>query len=148
MNTNEKLTRASALKILAEQLKGKVPTKTSQLTNDSGFQTEAQVEAAITGKGYQTDTQVAAAISGLRTELMGEGVPEAYDTFKELADYIEGHQDASDALTAAIGDKVSKEDGKGLSSNDYTNEDKAKVAGLEFATDEEITAMIAEVFGA
>ena len=74
-----------------------VPTKVSDLDNDSGF---------------QTDTQVSAAISGLRTELMGEGVPEAYDTFKELADYIASHQTAADALTAAIGNKVDKVDGK------------------------------------
>lgn len=55
-----------------------------------------------------TTATVNSAISALRTELMGEGVPEAYDTFKELADYIENHQDASDALTAAIGEKADK----------------------------------------
>lgn len=48
------------------------------------------------------------AIANLRTELMGEGVPEAYDTFKELADYIATHQEAADALTAAIGNKADK----------------------------------------
>ena len=48
------------------------------------------------------------AISALRTELMGEGVPEAYDTFKELADYISTHQTAADALTAAVGNKADK----------------------------------------
>ena len=34
-------------------------------------------------------------------------------------------------ITAKLGDKVTKEEGKGLSSNDYTNEDKAKVAESE-----------------
>ena len=55
-----------------------------------------------------TTTTVNNAISALRTELMGEGVPEAYDTFKELADYINTHQSAADALTAAVGDKADK----------------------------------------
>lgn len=55
-----------------------------------------------------TTATVNSAISALRTELMGEGVPEAYDTFKELADYIETHQEAADALTAAIGEKADK----------------------------------------
>lgn len=55
-----------------------------------------------------TSAQLSEAIAALRTELMGEGVPEAYDTFKELADYIAAHQDVSDALTAAIGDKADK----------------------------------------
>lgn len=55
-----------------------------------------------------TTATVNGAISALRTELMGEGVPEAYDTFKELADYIETHQEAADALTAAVGNKADK----------------------------------------
>lgn len=70
--------------------------------------------------------------------------------------------------------KVDKEDGKGLSSNDYTSEEKTKlgtvaegatkveagsadgtvkingtdVTVIEIATDEEVTAALAEVFGA
>ena len=39
------------------------PTKTSQLTNDSGYQTAANVETIVTGKGYQTASQVSSAIS-------------------------------------------------------------------------------------
>ena len=41
-----------------------------------------------------------------------------------------------------------KEDGKGLSSHDFTDEDKAKLAGLTFATDEEVAAALAEIYGA
>lgn len=55
-----------------------------------------------------TNAMITASIAALRTELMGDGVPEAYDTFKELADYIETHQEAADALTAAIGEKADK----------------------------------------
>ena len=39
------------------------PTKTSQLTNDSGFQNATQVNATITGKGYQTQAQVQSLIN-------------------------------------------------------------------------------------
>lgn len=109
-----------------------VPTKVSDITNDSKFQTETEVNTAI---------------GGLRSELMGEGVPEAYDTFKELADYIEAHKTAADALTAAVGNKVDKVEGKGLSSNDYTDEEKAKLAGMTVATDAEVAEMLAKVFG-
>lgn len=35
-----------------------VPTKTSQLTNDSGYQSATSVESIITAKGYQTQSQV------------------------------------------------------------------------------------------
>lgn len=41
-----------------------VPTKVSQITNDSKFQTEDEVEATVTGKGYQTAAQVETAITG------------------------------------------------------------------------------------
>ena len=101
----------------------------------------------ITDKAVDVGASISTAISGLRTELMGEGVPEAYDTFKELADYIETHQTAADALTAAVGNKVDKVEGKGLSSNDFTDEEKAKLAGLELATDAEVQEMLDEVFG-
>ena len=48
------------------------------------------------------------AISALRSELMGEGVPEAYDTFTELAAYIDAHEDVATALNSAIGAKADK----------------------------------------
>lgn len=40
-----------------------VPTKTSQLTNDSGYQSATAVESIIMAKGYQTASQVNSAIS-------------------------------------------------------------------------------------
>ena len=48
------------------------------------------------------------AIDGLRQELLGDTPVEAYNTFTELAVYIEEHQDAADALTSAIGSKADK----------------------------------------
>lgn len=40
-----------------------VPTKTSQLTNDSGYQSATNVEPIITAKGYQTQSQVQSLIN-------------------------------------------------------------------------------------
>lgn len=40
-----------------------VPTKVSQLTNDSGFQNATQVKATVTGQGYQTQSQVQSLIN-------------------------------------------------------------------------------------
>lgn len=62
--------------------------------------------ASLSGKAESS--AVTTAIDQLRKELMGEGVPEAYDTFKELADYIETHKEVSGALSAAIGKKADK----------------------------------------
>lgn len=40
-----------------------VPTKVSQLTNDSGYQSATAVESIITDKGYQTQSQVQSLIN-------------------------------------------------------------------------------------
>lgn len=58
------------------------------------------------------------------------GAPEAMDTLKELADAIAANSNVMDALNSAIGGKVDKADGKGLSTEDYTTEEKTKLAGL------------------
>lgn len=59
------------------------------------------------------------------------GAPEAMDTLKELADAIAANSGVMDALNSAIGGKVDKADGKGLSTEDYTSEEKSKLAGLQ-----------------
>lgn len=41
-----------------------------------------------------------------------------------------------------------KEDGKGLSANDFTDDFKAKLDGIEVAADSDVTTMLDEVFGA
>lgn len=53
----------SNLSISSGVLSATVPTKVSQLTNDSGYQTSTQVNSAITSKGYQTSAQVESAIT-------------------------------------------------------------------------------------
>ena len=57
-----------------------------------------------------TDADVTAAVTTLKQEMLGETPVEAYNTFTELANYIETHQDAADALTAAIGTKANQSD--------------------------------------
>ena len=56
--------------------------------------------------------------------------PGTYDTLKEIAEYIEAHEDVVTSLNAAIGNKVDKVEGKGLSANDFTDELKSKVESL------------------
>ncbi|MDO4313789.1 MAG: hypothetical protein Q4C52_11970 [Eubacteriales bacterium] len=62
-------------------------------------------------------------------DLIGSA-PETYDTLQEIAEYIASHETVATALNSAIGNKVDKEAGKGLSSNDYTNEEKEKLADI------------------
>ena len=53
--------------------------------------------------------------------------PEALDTLKELSDAIGGNPDFATNINNIINNKVDKIVGKGLSTNDYTNEDKNKL---------------------
>lgn len=66
--------------------------------------------ADIAAKASSGDitTAVNTAVNNLKDELMGGEVAAAYDTFKEIADYISSHKDAADALNAAIGNKADK----------------------------------------
>lgn len=72
-----------------------------------------------------------------------------YDEYMVLDGELEPVGDWAVDLSgfAKTEDVVAKEAGKGLSANDYTDEDKAKLAGLEFATDAEVAEMLTEVFG-
>lgn len=71
-------------------------------------------------KGY-TDEKVG---------LLMNNSSEAVDSVMELAAAMENNKDAIDALTEIAGKKVDKVDGKGLSTNDYTTEEKNKLAGI------------------
>lgn len=82
---------------------------------------------------YKSDIQAAIA------ELINSA-PETLDTLNEIATAITGNKSLIESINAAIANKVSKEDGKGLSANDYTDEDKAKVQ--EVLTSVQIQTMI------
>lgn len=64
----------------------------------------SEIITALNAKA--TTTSLNTAIQELRAELLGDTPVEAYNTFTELAAYISTHQEAADALTAAIGNKA------------------------------------------
>ena len=120
-----------------------VPTKTSQLTNDSGFLTSHQdisgkqdkstLESDVAAKGFTKNTGTYSKPSG--------GIPKgdlaaAVQTSLGKADTaLQEHQSLAAYRTAAAQDvidsgKVDKVTGKGLSSNDYTATAKAKVDAI------------------
>lgn len=82
----------------------------------------------------------------------------AYDTAEEVdtklggkVDKVDGKglssNDYTDEDKAKLDNKVDKEDGKGLSEANFTAAEKEKLAGIEFATDEEVAAALAEIYG-
>ena len=132
---------ASSIDLTSYAKKTELPTKTSQLTNDSGFLTRHQdisgkqdkstLEADVAAKGFTKNTgtyskpaggipksDLAAAVQTSlgKADSALQSVPSTYRTASE--------QDTIDS------GKVDKVTGKGLSSNDYTDAAKAKVDSL------------------
>lgn len=164
-----KIAGVAALKALAQKLHTELPTKVSDLTNDAGYQTGAQVESAINAKvssTYRAGGSVAFASLPELTEANCGLVVNVTDAFTTTASFVEGagkkHPAGTNVAVVQSGDTyqydvlagfvdlsglVEKEEGKALSSNDYTNEEKAKLASFELATDAEVTEMLEEVFG-
>ena len=112
-----------------------VPTKVSELNNDSAFQTNTEVAQAI---------QTAIAKTGHASFKKVDAVPEAesaednvmylvmnsktkhYDIYAK----VENEVVLLDDTTVDLTNYVEKEEGKGLSTNDYTTEEKEKLAGI------------------
>lgn len=82
-------------------------------------------EAASTD-GLATETYVDEKVAGLV-----DTAPAALDTLNELAAALGDDPNFATTVATQIGEKVDKIEGKGLSTNDYTNEEKAKLASIE-----------------
>lgn len=118
---------------------------------------------AITDKAVDVGAAIASAVSkaGHASFEKADAVPSAaearenvlylvmnaetshYDIYAKVGETVELLDDTTVDLTG----KVDKVEGKGLSTEDFTTELKAKLAGIEIATDAEVTEMLNEVFG-
>lgn len=95
---DDSTTLAAKLTELVEALDGKAAaTHTHAQADVTGL------EDALTAR--PTTEAMNAAISTAISGLIN-GAPETYDTLKEIADYIDAHQDVVDALNASIGSKA------------------------------------------
>lgn len=113
----------------------KVPTKVSDLTNDSAFQTNTEVaqaiQTAISKTGHAVFKKVDAVPEAAAAEdnvlyLVMNSKTKHYDIYAK----VENEVVLLDDTTVDLTNYVEKEDGKDLSTNDYTTEDKEKLAGL------------------
>lgn len=97
---------------------------------------------------YYTKPQTDAKITEKVTEIVADA-PEDFDTLKEMSDWIDSHEDSAAAMnsaiqqnTTAIAGKVDKVTGKGLSTEDYTTDEKTKLAGLSNYDDTALTSRV------
>ena len=125
-----------------------VPTKVSDLTNDANYQTEDQVNAKISAV-YKPGGSVAfASLPTADADHLGM-VYNVTDAFTTTDDFVEGagsqYPAGTNVVVVSVEDAykydvlsgmvdltnyVQKDGSKVLSTNDYTNEDKSKLAGI------------------
>lgn len=84
---------------------------------------QAAAAAGITMEQVQAEVDA-------KIDALIDGAPETRDTLNELAECLATNEDAVTALNAAIGNKVDKVDGMGLSANDFTDVLLAKLNGI------------------
>ena len=101
-----KLVSVDKLSLFLDKVKGLIPKKTSELTNDSGYIT-------------QKDVPEGAAASSTVPKMDGVAAAGTESAFAR-GDHVHPSDDT----------KVDKVSGKQLSTNDYTNEEKTKLAGI------------------
>ncbi len=112
-----------------------VPTKVSELANDSLFQTNSEVaqaiQTAIAKTGHASFKKVDAVPDAETAEdnvmyLVMNSKTKHYDIYAKAENEVVLLDDTTVDLT----NYVEKEEGKGLSTNDYTTEEKEKLAGI------------------
>ena len=123
------------------ELLAKTNGENTEVTYDGQVTTLTEALASILASlsNLPTSESINAKISSAIDELI-DGAPGTYDTFKEIADYIETHKTAADALTAAISGKVDKVTGMGLSAENFTAALKTKLEAMAPVTAEEKSA--------
>lgn len=151
-----KVTTLTQLQALAERTKSEldsvkesIPTKVSQLTNDSAFITKAvsdltnyytksntYTKTEIDGKVSAIPKFAIAVVSSLPTTdistttiyLVTTG-EESQNLYTEYI-YVDNKWEKLGTQTVDLSGYVQKETGKGLSTNDYTTAEKNKLAGI------------------
>lgn len=124
---------SNGLLYLWSKIKSIIPKKTSELTNDSGYITSADVPEGAAASTTTPKMDGTAAAGSETAFARGDHVHPA-DTSKANASDLTSHTGNTTvhitaAERAAWNNKVDKVSGKGLSTNDYTNDEKNKLAG-------------------
>ena len=117
-----------------------VPTKVSQLSNDSAFQTSSQVNSAIStaiSKSGHASFQKVDALPAVDSAqenilyLVLNKTTSHYDIYAKIKGANGTYtMEQLDDTTVDLSGYVEKENGKGMSTNDYTTAEKNKLAGI------------------
>jgi methyl coenzyme M reductase beta subunit len=103
------------------------------LSANQGKVLNEKIDTTLTSANTYTDNKIA--------ELVGEA-PDTLNTLDELSEALKDNKDVVTILEEAIANKVDKVEGKVLSTNDYTTEEKEKLASLENYDDTKVKLLI------
>lgn len=140
---------ATRTKSELDSVKGTIPTKVSQLSNDSGFITKAVSDLTnyYTKSNTYTKSEVDSMVSAIpkfaiavvsslpTTDISTTTIylvttgEESQNLYTEYI-YVDNKWEKLGTQTVDLSGYVQKETGKGLSSNDYTTAEKNKLAGI------------------
>lgn len=111
------------VKTIAEQVSGTY--NSSPMTLD---QIITAIETELGNKASGTEfTELKNTVTSF---MAGEGISESYDTLLEISNWITSHEELYQTLVTLAQGKVDKEEGKGLSTEDFTTELKTKLEGI------------------
>ena len=88
-------------------------------TYDGSNTVNVNIPQGVTNE--EVDSKIAALVNS---------APETLDTLNELAEALGNDPNFATTIATQLGNKVDKVDGKGLSTNDYTDEDKDKLSNI------------------
>lgn len=123
-----------------------VPTKTSDLTNDSGFITSAAIPTNVSALNNDAGYITSAAIPSVPTKTSdltndsGFVTSAAIPTVPTNVSAFNNDANYVKTTDTAFTNKVDKEAGKGLLENNYTTAEKNKLAGLSAPAQVSFTA--------
>ncbi|MDE6500812.1 MAG: pyocin knob domain-containing protein [Ruminococcus sp.] len=120
-------------------------------TNDFTDEYKAKIDESAPQSTTYTKSETDQLIISKVAEIVSNA-PSDFDTLKEIADWIENHEDSASAMnsaisanTTAINNKVDKVNGKGLSTNDFTTAYKNKLDSLSNYDDSTIKSNISTI---
>lgn len=107
--------------INGKALANNITLSASDVNADPVGTAQTKADAALSSAKSYTDTKIADLV---------DSAPDTLNTLNELAVAIQENDDVVEALNSAVGNKVDKVEGMGLSTNDYTDAEKNKLAEL------------------
>lgn len=119
-------------KVIAVDASGNIsPSNTHTIDNDGNSWFAGNVKVGGTGQDDSNAKQLAT-LNDIESRVASlvNSAPETLDTLNELAEALGNDPNFATTVATEIGKKVDKVDGKGLSTNDYTNEEKEKLNNI------------------